>query len=244
MKHSSILAIHSVIHNRRLASGLYSSISGAAEFPGFSSNAGKTVWKVFSHASHAAIRDIEQHPRGEQFRQLIEFGPLNPGEPEKLTSDNTTILSDPECAQCIEFIYSFMVNRFKGELAELLALQPCIDLLKMLQNKSQLVSEINLFWGDDIKEKSRLKINEEGKVEKWGGFTKGADGLIVKLKPNEGDSTQKNVVISGVVEIKSMHRSTGELNRQINRLIHRLPGGVAARPSLPISSRCPGDSVC
>lgn len=135
MKHSSIQAIHSVIHNRRLAFDLYSSISGAAEFPGFSSDSGKTVWKVFLQSLHAAIRDIEEHPRGELFRRLIEFGPANPGEPEKLTGEAKTVLSDPECASCVEFIYSFMVNRFKGELAELLALQPCIELLKSLQEK-------------------------------------------------------------------------------------------------------------
>jgi hypothetical protein len=81
------------------------------------------VQGVFEASLKAAIRDIEEHPRGKLFRRLIEHGPHHPDDPEALVSDGETILSDPECGEAVEFIFSHMVNRFKGELAELLALE-------------------------------------------------------------------------------------------------------------------------
>ena len=81
---------------------------------------GKAVWGVFKRSLDAAIRDIETHPRGKLFRRLIEHGPHNPDDPPAPVSDGETVLSDPECGRAVEFIFSLMVNRFKGELAELL----------------------------------------------------------------------------------------------------------------------------
>lgn len=226
MKRCLVKRISSIIGNGLLASDLHSSISSALEYPGLLFSSGNSVWKVFLNSLNAAIRDIEHHPRGKLFRRLIEFGPPNPDEPKKLTSDQKTFLSDPECSDCVEFIYSHMVNRFKGELAELLALQPCIELIKNLQQKEQLPEKINLFWGEDIKEQRRLQYDKKHGVEYWGGFSKGADGLIAQQLSEENAHNRSVLKIFGIVEIKSMHYSVNKVYNQIRSHINRLRGGA------------------
>lgn len=226
MKRSPVKRISKIIGNGLLASDLQSSISSALDYPDFSFSIGNSVWKVFLHSLNTAIRDIENDPRGKLFRRLIEFGTPNPGEPKKLTSDQQIYLSDPECAQCVEFIYSHMVNRFKGELAELLALQPCIDLVKRLQSKNYLPEKLNIVWGEDIKERRRLQNIQEPGAENWSGFSKGADGLFVQYLPRKNGQSSDILEIFGIVEIKSMNYSVNKINKQISSHLDRLKGGV------------------
>jgi hypothetical protein len=47
---------------------------------------------------------------------LIEFGPHDPDDPEAIGSDGETILSDPECESCVEFIYSHMVKPIQRQI--------------------------------------------------------------------------------------------------------------------------------
>ena len=117
--------ITSIIHTRPLASAIYRSVASAVGRPFVHLVAGNAVWDVFRVSLDAAIRDIEEHPRGKLFQRLIEYGPHHPNDRESLGSDGESNLSDDECGSCVEFIYSHMVNRFKGELAELLALAVC-----------------------------------------------------------------------------------------------------------------------
>jgi hypothetical protein len=166
---------------------------------------GKTVDEVFKRSLDAAIRDIEEHPKGVLFQRLIEYGPHNPDVPESLISDHKTTLSDPECGTCVEFIYSHMVNRFKGELAELLAIGPCVTLIQQLRRERHLSSGGQLFWGEMIQERRKVKTNE-GYLQ-WGSFTKGADGLLVEEVSNRQSKSFGTLKILGVVEVKSMSYS-------------------------------------
>ncbi len=157
--------IPSITGNRLLASAIRKSVALALGCPFVHLVDGKSVQDVFKRSLDAAIRDIEEHPRGKLFRRLIEYGPRNPDEPEALTSDNETTLSDHECGSCVEFIYSHMVNRFKGELAELLALEPCAALVERVQGKRHLPSGIRLYWGEMVQERRRNRRgNEESKA--------------------------------------------------------------------------------
>ncbi|MBA7706894.1 hypothetical protein ES703_115753 [subsurface metagenome] len=157
MKLPSNEKIASTIGNRLLASAIHRSVASALGCPFVYLVDGKTVQDVFKRSLDAAIRDIEEHPRGKLFRRLIEYGPRNPNEPEALTSDDETTLSDHECGSCVEFIYSHMVNRFKGELAELLALEPCVTLVQRLQQKQHLPSGVHLYWGEMVQERRRTR---------------------------------------------------------------------------------------
>lgn len=216
----TVRKVDSIIHNRLLAVAICQSI----EVGVINSHVhimGKTVWEVFKYSLDAAIRDIETHPRGNLFQRFLDYGPLNPDEPEKLTSDGKTFLSDPECGACIQFIFSHMVNRFKGELAELLTIAPCLELIEQLQGDGIWAKKVDLYLGDTLQERRSIRVN---KRRQWGEFTKGADGLVVNItNPRAQD---RKVSICGVIEVKSMPRSEAQLQNQIERHLSRLDGGL------------------
>lgn len=210
--------INNIIHNSILAEAIYKSVES-----GINNRhvciMGKTVWDVFKHSLDAAIRDIETHPRGKLFQRFLEYGPLNPDEPEKLSSDGETILSDPECGKCVQFIFSHMINRFKGELAELLAIGPCLELIRHMQAEGRWSGEVELYLGETIQERRQIKTGDK---MRWGEFVKGADGLIVE-KPSGQEDRLK---ICGIVEVKSMVRSASKLSDQLQHHLDRLAGGL------------------
>ena len=77
--------------------------------------------------------------------------------------------------------------------------------------------------GDMVGERRQLCAGRGDADVRWGGFTKGADGLMVAQgkKGPEGPQT-----ICGVIEVKSMRVSKRRLVAQIRRHIARLAGGV------------------
>lgn len=207
--------IASIIHNRPLAFAIHQSITSALKCPFLCLPTSHNAWDVFKRSLDAAIRDIEEHPRGKLFQRLIEYGPRNPDDRVSLTSDGKGVLSDPECGSCVEFIFSYMVNRFKGELAELLAIEPCIN----LANQLQFPDDIKLYLGDLVQERNRISTVKAESVTRWGNFTKGADGLIAVNSKNK-------LSIHGIIEIKSMTLSEKKILTQIANHILRLNGGI------------------
>ncbi len=218
--------IASMIGNRVLASAIRRSVASSLGCPFVHLVDGKTVQDIFERSLDAAIRDIEEHPRGKLFRRLIEYGPHNPDEPKALTSDGETTLSDHECGSCVEFIYSHMVNRFKGELAELLALEPCVALIHRFKQERHLPSGVHLYWGEMVQERRRTRKASVEKRIRWAAFTKGADGLLVGQVRIQQGEPQSLLRIHGIVEVKSMARSKRKVLEQINSHIMRLNGGV------------------
>ncbi len=218
--------IASIIGNQPLASAIHRSVTSALDCPFVHLFGGKSVWNVFKQSLDASIRDIGEHPRGKLFRRLIEYGPHHPDHPKALVSDGKTILSDPECGSCVEFIYSHMVNRFKGELAELLALEHCIALVRQLQQEGHLPSGIQLYWGEMVQERRRNRKTSKEYNMRWSSFTKGADGLLVEKIPTQSGKNLGLLKIHGIVEVKSMTCSKKKVLNQINSHILRLSGGV------------------
>jgi hypothetical protein len=218
--------IASIIHNRPLASSLHESISSALKCPFVHIAGNKTVWAVFKQSLDAAIRDIERHPRGELFRRLIEYGSHHPDYPESKESNGKSTLSNSECGMCVQFIFSHMVNRFKGELAELLSLEPCLELVKKYQKKGILTGDIHLYFGNNIKQRRRIRNADGHSNTNWGSFTKGADGLLVEAWKSQNNNAKHKLNILGVIEVKSMSLSINKILAQINNHISRLNGGV------------------
>ena len=204
----------SILNSRPLASSIHRSIANALKCPFLHLAGGKTVWEVFQASLNAAIRDIESHPRGKLFRRLIEFGPHHPDDPKALASDGETVLSDPECGTAVEFIFSHMVNRFKGELAELLALEPCIELVQQLQHDGRVPAGAQVYLGETVRERPFFGRSALGR------WAKGADGLLV------AESSSRNVRVLGIAEVKSMRRSSARILGQIDRQLARLAGGL------------------
>ncbi len=218
--------IASIINNYPLASAIYESAELALSCPNVHTYEGISVWDIFKQSLDTAIRDIENHSRGKLFRRLIEYGPHHPDDSESLVSDGERTLSDPECGECVQFIFSHMINRFKGELAELLSIKPCLDLVKQLQNEGQLPSNVNLYMGDVIQERRLARTTIANSNVKQGNFAKGADGLIVEPTTSQYDNSKDSLKIRGVIEVKSMPLSAKKIIDQINSHISRLEGGL------------------
>jgi len=218
--------IAAIIHNQPLASAIHDAAASALRCPFIHIVDANNVWDVFNRSLDAAIRDIENHPRGKLFRRLIKYGPHHPDDPESLTSNSESTLSDPECGLCVQFIFSHMVNRFKGELAELLSIEPCLELIHKLINEALLPKGVNLYWGDMVRERRRIRTMSGEFNERWGSFTKGADGLIVGQTSSRGVNSGNVLKIYGVIEVKSMSLSKRKVLGQIDSHISRLDGGV------------------
>jgi hypothetical protein len=160
---------------------------------------------LVSHALKAAGLDLERHPDSALLHQLIR-------DDEKLT--------DEEVGRALELIYSHMINRFKGELAEILSIGVWGDFAQEQGTQDQIGKHAHLLLGGDCR---RAGV---------GGWSKGPDALIALL----GDDLQRgstpcerspplapdDLVVAGVVEVKSYipsyRAAVGQLRRHLDRL--------------------------
>ena len=115
-----------------VAAALQNALAGGAVFA-----CSKDPLGIFRAALSNSIRNIELHPRGKLFQDFLVKGPYElTGEiPPDLIDQR---LSDQQTAEVIKFIYSFMINTFKGEITELLAAGACIRLLDDLKRSGRL----------------------------------------------------------------------------------------------------------
>lgn len=93
---------------------LQTALSGGAVF-----HNGTAPLSIFRKALIASIRDIESHPRGRLFQELLAKSPYeDAGEiPAEMVGK---FLSDYETTSVIAFIYSHMVNFFQSSITECL----------------------------------------------------------------------------------------------------------------------------
>lgn len=215
-----------IFGNESLAIDVYNSIDIAVDTPFVELGTGKKVWNVFERSLNAAIRDIENHPRGILFRRLVEYGANKSDELDASQNNTETVLSDEECGVCLEFIHSHIVTRFKGELAELLALKQCIRLLEHLSSSGDLSPEIRLYWADEVQERWCVRHATSRNEVKWGNFTKGADGIVVRLTDQQNVQDDRSLSVYGVIEVKSVRLSVKRILAQVDRHISRLSGGL------------------
>ena len=168
---------------------------------------------IFRKALAESIRNIESHPRGKLFQEFLLKGPYeDAGETPKEMIDQR--LSDTECASAITFIYSFMVNCFKGAVTELLAVKSCSHLLKQLQRKGELPANSQLYIGDIVG-----VHRASGK-----GLLKGADSYI--LIREHSQETDSFITVAGVTEVKSYICSRSRLDKQLDQHIQRGKRGL------------------
>lgn len=169
---------------------------------------------IFHQALRDAIRDIEAHPRGMLFQELLRKGPYEgTGEiPPELLDKR---LSDADTRKAVTFVYSHMVNCFKGAIAELLAANACVTLMRRLQRGGELPSSARLFVGDSV------MVLRSGRK----GALKGADLHILIEDANGGG----RVVVAGVIEVKSYVLPEVKLLRQLDQHVLRARGGLRVR---------------
>lgn len=167
---------------------------------------------IFRSAVDASIREIESHPRGVLFQRFLREGPFEGSGPIPLDLAGKR-LSDQETASAITFVYSHMVNCFKGNIAELLASRSCSGLVEQLQDQGRIPRLSRLYVGDAVRVRRLSGM----------GFAKGADMHII-VRPKTRDSNR--VTVAGVVEVKSYRRRQSELTSQLDKHLRRLARGV------------------
>jgi hypothetical protein len=139
----------------------------------------------FAAMVRRVARDFESHPLRDQFIQLLQ--------------DERELLDD-QIPPLVEYLYSSVVNNFKGEIAELLA-GPAIH-----RFAKRLGFPVSFVSGWAIAE-PKLKAHRLV-------WAKGADGLLVVDGPRLG--------IAGVVEIKSYRKKVETMAVQAAKHIRRL----------------------
>lgn len=189
-------------------SSLNEALAGEAVFPGARSALG-----IFRHTLASSIREIESHPKGRLLQNFVRKGPYE-GDADIPLELVDLRLSDSEAAAAITFIYSFMVNSFKGAVAEMLAVRPCLRLLKRLQNIGALPPNARLYVGDSV-----MIPRKTGN-----GVAKAADLHI--LAEDRMPMTIACVSVFGVAEVKSYVPSRLRLRDQINLHLRRARQGM------------------
>jgi len=161
----------------------------------------------FRHAIHGAIESVER--RGDIIRRFLQFGPYEgDGDiPPELAAERCT---DSECDRVITLLYSHSVNAFKGQLAEILAMRPLVELMRTLIEAGQLDRDTSLYVGD-----AAMPISARG-------VAKGADFHLLR---RDDASTR----LQGVVEVKSFVSAPTKLDRQLASHTARARRGLRLR---------------
>lgn len=198
--------------NRALAADVKTSLGNALRQEVIFSD-GNTPLGIFRHALATAIGRIHEDGRAPIFLRFLKEGPYEQeGEiPFEIIGKR---LTDDETTSVITFIFSHMVNSFKGALTELLAVSPCLNILRQLQAEKRLPREARLYVGDAVWSASR----------KGTGFAKGADFHI--LAEHHSTKINPSVVVFGVAEVKSYFCSPKLLRQQLNQHFDRAPRGL------------------
>jgi hypothetical protein len=108
----------------------------------------------------------------------------------------------------------------------LLAFNSCLKLIHQLRETGRISSNTILYWGDVVQERRQPKSQFDHGLTRPGGFTKGADGLIVESTAIGKRKTNNGLKILGVIEVKSMCLGKKRILKQIDNHITRLKGGI------------------
>lgn len=198
-----------LIQDHELAKALYRSVS-AWPGRGFTWRSAAAALETLIRAAMAAVgTNLERHPRGGLLRQLI----LDDRE-----------LSLTEAGALFELIYSHMVNRFKGDLAEILAIGTMADEVDHLVAEGALPLTVRLELSADCAGHTR---------ESW---AKGPDALLCATGGDHlawtgpTDKTSQpagdDLVVYAIVEIKSYPLGSAKALAQLASHRERLRKGV------------------
>jgi hypothetical protein len=167
-----------------------------------------TPESILRGAVATAITNIED--RASQLRRFLRDGPYErDGDiPPNLQGQR---LTDEETSRVVTFIYSHVVNCFQGSLAELLALEPCSQLVQDLKADGKLPASARLYLSDAV----LLSVKSEEK------FHKAADMHAIRIE----EGKLPIAVIHGVVEVKSYPCSSTRLKSQLAKHVSRATQG-------------------
>lgn len=133
-----------------------------------------------------------------------------------------SVLTDGQLVDLFEFIYSYLVNRFKGELAEVLAAPVVRRFAEQLAEGHRLPPRIAVMSGSGIEARRKRGRRVQG------GWYKGPDALLLQSRAARvvAGSQADRVAIAGVVEIKSYRPRLADLLVQLRNHARRLAVGL------------------
>ena len=187
-----------------LANDLFESITIALKSKAIFSE-GSEPTMIFRDAIAKAITNIEE--RAILLRRFLRYGPYEYDGDTPLELEGCR-LTDAETSKAITFIYSHVVNCFQGQLAELLAAGPCVQLVDELRTAGRLHPTSRLYIGDSV-------LCSRGSTRH---YRKAADMHIISM----GSGPHQESVVQGVVEVKSYSCSANRLRSQLARHIGRI----------------------
>ncbi len=158
-----------------------------------------------------SIRAIEGHPRGELLQRFLRIGPYH-GAGAIPPSEADRFLPDDEVAAAISFIYAHVIRTFQGSLAELLAIEPVLGIVRRLQAAGELPDRARLYVGDVI-----------AASREAAGAAKGGDLHVLS---EHGAGRSLRVTVFGVGEVKSYPLSQRRVMDQIRRHLARAGLGL------------------
>ncbi|NQT04306.1 MAG: hypothetical protein HQ580_19930 [Planctomycetes bacterium] len=170
---------------------------------------GSEPLEIFRDAVANAITNIDE--RASLLRRFLRHGPYEregdiPPELQGLR------LTKQEVSKAITFIYSHAVNCFQGQLAELLAVGPFVQLTEELKASGRLPSHSRTYVGDSVLFSEGLARHRR----------KAADIHIVSI---ESGSSRK-AVVHALAEVKSYACGATRLQKQIAKHVARVRNGA------------------
>lgn len=172
--------------------------------------------EIVRSALRSSIFDIQNDPRGRGvlLQRFLRHGPLYQMEKRIPEGVRGKRLSADETARVVKFVYSYMVNAFKGAVTELLAAGACRRLMFDPKVRKRLPAGTRLFVGDTV-----LVRRASGR-----GGLKGAD--LHLLAEDGKPSPAPRLTLVGVVEVKSGRKSASAMASQLDRHVARTALGL------------------
>jgi hypothetical protein len=168
--------------------------------------------ELFRAAVRRAITAIESKDKEDLLPRFLSIGPYVDSGPIP-QQDTHRYLSDQEVAAAVRFIFSSVINSFKGQLAEMLAVGPVVRLTHQLAAANPTETSIKVFAGDTV-------LAHPLKRKTW---AKAAD---LHLLSSEFDSGHRVIGVHGVVEVKSFVASFERLQAQVQQHLTRARRGL------------------
>jgi hypothetical protein len=178
-----------VVDNADLVRDIEESLA-IAESAGVAVAGGLGLRGAFEHALRTSLSTMLDMAGPRLLQRFLVEGPQS--------DEDIGAVTDDEAEACLRLIRARMVNQFKGDLAELLAVGPVTE---WLGAPGDLLSGGKLYWGDTIRRADGRKT---------------ADGLLVR-KVDHNTSA-----VHTIVEVKSVRLPLRELKQQLEAHRNRI----------------------
>lgn len=186
-----------------------------SDIPGDAPTSGREEWRrvQFTEMVHRVAADVRSHPRRRLLHQVIL---------------DDARMTDADLADLFNFIYFYLVNQFKGELAELLA-HPILHAFHATLVEARLAPpQVRIVPGYEIAARRAQRRRAQA------GWYKSADALLIAGPDEAGarsghrnsGAARPDFTVVAAVEIKSYRANRAVMLNQLGQHISRMRLGV------------------